>query len=286
MNLQVDYYGGAFLVKRDGTLWRLGNTNVNLKSSEPWPDLRSLNPYRLGTESNWVAVLRNDAGIAFRKSNGTLWSWDIKPMKNAVSGSLDMGSGNVFHKLDANSERLFRGTIVFWGGVVYGIGIADDGTFRIYADQHRNQRLGDTETAAERLPGFRIGTESNWLAVVGARNQAVTLKNDGSLWEWDFTFKNEHSTKNLESDESEMLKRTPKRLGTHSDWVALADASNQINGIDAVIALAADGGLWYWPLKREYYSNSDGTADEPLLSLSLKPQLLANIFDPAAVSAR
>jgi hypothetical protein len=76
-----------------------------------------------------------------------------------------------------------------------------------------------------------------------------------------------------------MLDVKPVRLGTHSDWIAIAGADG------GIISLAADGSFWFWPLGRpsdfKYfydYGNGDGSHFEPLLDMSRKPQFLGNVF--------
>jgi hypothetical protein len=78
----------------------------------------------------------------------------------------------------------------------------------------------------------------------------------------------------------------PARLGTHTDWVAIASAEG------GIVSLAADGSLWYWPLSSgdSYMSNTglirlfqDNRSEsfQPLLDVSRKPQLIANVLNDA-----
>ena len=97
-----------------------------------------------------------------------------------------------------------------------------------------------------------------------ARQGIVTLRDDGSLWVWET-----QSNPLLLPASASLQYGSPKRLGTHSDWIAIEGYGN------GVVSLAADGGLWYWPLM-ENSQYLRGT--EPLLAVSEKPQLLANIF--------
>jgi alpha-tubulin suppressor-like RCC1 family protein len=131
-----------------------------------------------------------------------------------------------------------------------------------------------------------FGSGTNWLAVAGSRKMIVTLKNDGSLWLWNFD-QTYWGGKHTDRDESVMLDIKPTRLGTHSDWLAIADSS------DGIISLAADGSLWYWPLDstKDFFAQYQGLFGtsivwgnnnqgqiQPLLDISHKPRLLGNIF--------
>jgi alpha-tubulin suppressor-like RCC1 family protein len=89
----------------------------------------------------------------------------------------------------------------------------------------------------------------------------VTLKTDGSLWQWQFN-------RQWDSRPEIMIQsaqKPPTRLGTHNDWGAIA------NTWEGVIALADDGSLWLWPDRRQY-------EQETLLKLPKQPQSLGNIF--------
>jgi hypothetical protein len=75
-----------------------------------------------------------------------------------------------------------------------------------------------------------------------------------------------------EQDIPDIQSVTPIRLGTHSDWIAIA------SGYGYILGLAADGGLWYWPIKDSWsyrYNNNF----MPLLDISHKPQYLGNVFE-------
>lgn len=105
----------------------------------------------------------------------------------------------------------------------------------------------------------------------------VTLKNDGTLWLWDFRTRGtvpgavEWDGKTFAP---EIQRTVPVQLGTHADWIAIAGYSHEM------VALAADGSLWYWPLASPgNFFNNEGIV--PLLDISRKPQLLGNVFAEA-----
>jgi hypothetical protein len=126
---------------------------------------------------------------------------------------------------------------------------------------------------------LQFGKDTNWLAVAGRDAKVVTLKNDGTLWLWNF-YHDSLRGWDPKRDEREMLDSKPVHLGTHSDWIAIATADG------GIISLAADGSLWYWPLESaqdfmaEIYGDN-GNNSGPLLYVSRKPQFLGNIFGKA-----
>jgi ABC-type Na+ efflux pump permease subunit len=263
------------LVKNDGTLWRWG-TNWNWKKE--WPGLRSFTPYRLGTESNWAEVFLADYQPCLRKTDGSVWTTWITGRKNQQTNELEPGFS--IERASFFEHGQWRGTTRTRSGLDYHLGVRDDGTFRIWADQKLNQQSRFIEETAVDL---QFGNDTNWLGVAGRGQKIVTLKNDGSMWVWNFYHNNRFGW-DTERDERAMLAVKPVRLGTHVDWIAVASA----NG--GIISLAADGSLWYWPLESaKYMGEINGTHFfdngnshfEPWLDISRKPQPLGNLFGKA-----
>jgi ABC-type transport system involved in multi-copper enzyme maturation permease subunit/alpha-tubulin suppressor-like RCC1 family protein len=259
------------LVKNDGTLWRWGTTNWNYKHNK-WPGMQSFTPYRLGTESNWAEVFLDDYQLRFRKTDGSLWTtWFDKQEQK-----IELEPGFSLQRLPLLARNKWRGTTRIWSGS-YQLGVRDDGTFRIMADQRLNNQSHSYEWKEADL---QFGKDTNWLDVAGHYEKIVTLKDEGTLWLWNFHHDYRRGW-DPKRDERERLNRKPVRLGTYSDWIAIASTEG------GIISLAADGSLWYWPLEsagyfsdyvnRHFFSNSDSHF-EPLLDISRKPQRLGNIF--------
>jgi ABC-type transport system involved in multi-copper enzyme maturation permease subunit len=275
------------LVKNDGTLWRWGVTNWDYKLHE-WPGFRAFTPYRLGTESNWAEVYWAEVFLlgyepCLRKTDGSVWTplnnsrWN--PLIGYPEQALELEPGFSVERATPLEHGKWRSTTSTWSGLGYRLGVSADGTFRIWADQRLNNQSRSYEWTAVDL---QFGKDTNWLAVAGEggnRNEKiVTLKNDGTLWLWNFNHDDRRGD-DAERDEHEMLDVKPVRLGTHSDWIAVAGADG------GIISLAADGSFWYWPLGRPSelehfydYGNGNNSHFEPLLDMSRKPQLLGNIF--------
>ena len=58
----------------------------------------------------------------------------------------------------------------------------------------------------------------------------------------------------------------------------LTDRVLEVDECGHIVSLAADGGLWYWPLERPEYYDSGNRKFEPLLDIPRKPVFLGNIF--------
>jgi alpha-tubulin suppressor-like RCC1 family protein len=267
------YYRFAFLLKNDGTLWRWGTNNFDLKHNK-WPGLQAFIPYRLGTESNWAEIFSLGSMTFLRKTDGSVWivNFEIKTGGGEKLEQKIKLEPGVFIQRAASLEagRLLASTTA-WSryGLAYRVGIRSDGTFRIWADRKLNNQPHSYEWTEADL---QFGKDTNWLGVAGGGVKIVTLKNDGTLWLWNF-YQNNRRGWNLEHDEREMLDVKPVRLGTHSDWIAVTGADG------GIISLAADGSLWFWRFESNYSYYSRDTAFVPLLDISRKPQRIAGIFD-------
>jgi len=270
------------LVKTDGTLWRWGPQNWRFPKN--WPGLQSYTPYRLGTESNWAEVFASDyRRPVLRKTDGELWTAWITQNLTQRTNELEPGFGIARWPLAERAH--WRSTTTAQLGLGFRLGVGDDGTLRLYADQKLAEKSNSYEWTAV---GFQFGTETNWLAVAGGGQKVVTLKDDGTLWLWNFSHDNRFGW-DTARDERELLAQSPVRLGTHADWVAIAGAPG------GIISLAADGSLWYWPLEefRNLISslpaaggfwdsaNNEYLSFAPLLDMSRKPQPLGNLFGQA-----
>jgi ABC-type transport system involved in multi-copper enzyme maturation permease subunit len=268
-----------FLVKNDGTLWYWGiRTNWNGKTE--WPGLQSFTPQRLGAGSDWAEVFPADNQVYLRQIDGSVWKTWVDTQSSQQTKELEPGFS--IQRTEHFEHGKWRSTTTVWSGLSYRLGIRDDGTFRIRADQKLNQQSHSYEWAAVDL---QLGKSTNWLAVAGRGEKVVTLKDDGTLWLWNF-YHNNWRGWDPELDEQAMLGTTPARLGTQADWIAIASAEG------GIISLAADGSLWYWPLESAsrfasdfgngvFWDNRSNTYLEPLLDISRKPQPLGNVFGKA-----
>jgi hypothetical protein len=260
------------LIKRDGTLWRLGPRDFDTRH-KTWPGLLAFTPERVGTESNWAEVFRSDYRLSFRKKDGTGWISSDNWNTNGVA-CMEIEPGLVLCAVPGLDRGQTHSTAQIDHALPFQVGVRADGTFRIWAELREDSRhLNYQWHSADR----QIGSDTNWLAVTGLGNKAITLKNDGTLWLWNFDAGPQHI---LDPDllAGEVANTMPVRLGVHSDWIAISR-----NDVGA-LALAADGSLWFWPLvdARQFESMSGSRFNEyevsPWLDISRKPQYLGNVL--------
>jgi ABC-type Na+ efflux pump permease subunit len=269
------------LVKNDGTLWHWGiRTNWNYKKE--WPGLPAFVPQRLGTGSDWTEVFLADNEACLRQMDGSVWKTWVDRQSSQQTKELEPGIS--IQRMEY-FEGKWRSTTAIWSGLSYRLGIRGDGTFRIRADQILKKLTKIGYAYKWTVADLQFGNGTNWLAVAGRGEKIVTLKDDGTLWLWNF-YHNTWDGWDTKRDEQAMLGTTPVRLGTHADWIAIASAEG------GIISLAADGSLWYWPLESAsrfasdfgngaFWDNRSNTYLEPLLDISRKPQPLGNVFSPA-----
>lgn len=111
---------------------------------------------------------------------------------------------------------------------------------------------------------IQIGVETSWLAVGDFAGRPVTLKADGTLWEWFFS----------QAPNSNPRGYFHCRFDRHSDWVDIAASER-----GGFIALAADGSLWSFGVDLWDNWNCFTPHALPLLAPSRRPQYLGNIFN-------
>jgi alpha-tubulin suppressor-like RCC1 family protein len=284
-------------IKTDGTLWVSTNSLPHGRLpqfGQIMTPITSGNWVQFGADTNWYNLWAIGVHVVLAKTDGTLWRWGPQTWTNKLhewpglraftpersNGSLWAQSANRDREHQDNFGERFNHTLGVspqngqWRGTAAlprncNLGVLSDGTFRIWAFQKLKKiKKGNEYAWFWTETDSQIGKDTNWLALASCHNKVVTLKNDGTLWLWNF----------LHED---LMATTPVLLSIHSDWISVVSAGN------GVISLAADGSLWYWPLDDPDhfgpatamvgYRNDDPNR-EPLLKMSGKPQFLGNIF--------
>ncbi|HEY3760410.1 MAG TPA: hypothetical protein VGN23_01505 [Verrucomicrobiae bacterium] len=263
-----EFSPGVLLIKSDGTLWRWGPDRFDARKKN-WPGLRSLTPRRVGTESNWVGFV----GSYLQASNGSIWAEDYFSHSTNNEKELYLGRGLTARQITHVAG--LRSVAAVWGYFPSRVGISSNGSLCVWAQERyesSGQHGGDWEWIGT---DFTIDTDTNWLAVASSQWALVTLKNDGTLWFWNLQQASqwEHGIVTTDSGFRDI---TPVRLGTHSDWITIT------SGDGYILALAADGSLWYWPVETPRFQRNEN--HEPLLDISHKPQLLGNVFADNSVN--
>jgi hypothetical protein len=212
----------ALLLKKDGTLWGWGTNRFDFSQwPAGWPGLKELQPYQLGSNSDWVKIYGiPPASFFVRKTDGSLWR--ISSNTNGLDFLRRMNA--------AAYDPILQGKSVSGGLWDAGAFVRADGTLWMSFGTPRPRDV-------------QIGSDTNWIAVACHRNWLVALKSDGTLWRCSTGYLGQ------DADQQQLV-----RLGTHNDWVSLMAVSW------GVVTLAADGSLWFWPDRSGYQYSELGLA--------------------------
>jgi hypothetical protein len=247
--------GSVVLLKQDGTLWRWGAEPHNIKQ-EP-QSLRSLEPYRLGTASNWVSIFADSYSRVF------LWDQDDQAWQIHTRGNLsdfpeafEVAPGEIIARSTSldhlNSKAL---AIAFPVSAV----VREDGTLWFWDPQQSGRNSPPNLV--------QCGSDRDWAEIMVSLNYErsflVGRKKDGSLWRWTL------DTRLGPDWFTQLTEAKPARLGTHSDWIALGYLW------DNVLSLAADGSLWLWDHNDKVNFGDLGLAFVP----TRKPLKIGNVLE-------
>ena len=214
----------SLALKSDGTLWTWGsNVYGQLGLGD---EVDRLEPTLVNLDADWTGVSAGRYFAAATKADGTLWTWG----RNDKS---QLGVGGT----TASSLPLQVGTDEDWARAVCGDADvrALKTTGNLYAwgfNDYGQLGLGDTTTRETPTP---VGDASDWaLLTCGDDNTMATTP--GGLFAW-----GDNTYGQLGQGTADTVAHpTPIRVGTATDWVAIA------SGNDHSAGLKPDGGLWVW----------------------------------------
>ncbi|MGO8766264.1 MAG: hypothetical protein ACLQSR_14145 [Limisphaerales bacterium] len=278
------YYPSALLTKTDGTLWRWGPDHFSGHWTN-WPGLATVAPEQLGAETNWDRAFQSMGHLYLAKTDGSIWIQ--AGYGEQEQPQVKLGRDFSIQLLSPSTNHSWRSMVGIHYWVGFNLGVRDDGTLRIWADEGLHPvkipatpKHSNVEYELVWMPvDLQFGTCTNWLAAASDSEHAVTLKDDGTLWLWRFGLNPRVPLYASDGrlDLNQLKTTIPTRLGIHSDWIAIA------SGQGYFLSLAADGSLWYWPTEEpRFYGGEDQF--EPLLDISHKPKYLGNIFSETSTN--
>lgn len=226
---------------------------------------------QIGTDANWQELVPLKwAHCLARKTDGTTWTVNLQAASNSEGQRPQQATSDRYRhqpRVAGDSDVKIVPTLIrqadYDGAVLQTLANGRDA--QAYIDHHgvlyyaRGQFFNrGPSTLSEFHP---ISQETNWQSVTITWNWLVALKRDGSLWKWNLRPDPDLS----DQDRSVFPAEKPTQLGTHSDWLGLAES------FERPISLAADGSLWAWAGTDHY--------DFALMQPPRGPSRLGNIFD-------
>ncbi|RDI11935.1 T9SS type A sorting domain-containing protein [Flavobacterium sp. AG291] len=117
-------------------------------------------------------------------------------------------------------------------GMLYGIGIKDNGTLWAWGDNEYG-KLGDG-TIVDKTSPIQVGAATNWKTISAGGSTSLGLKTDGTLWAW-----GENLMGQIPGT-SNSSQTTPKKIGTATDWKKISSGGSHM------LAIKENGTLWAW----------------------------------------
>jgi alpha-tubulin suppressor-like RCC1 family protein len=213
------------------------------------------------------------------RTDGTLWAWgsnDRGQLGNGAFYRTGTGGTNTPQQIGTNADWQ-----AIEAGALHSVALRADGTLWAWGyNEYGQLGIGTFSTNDPRGINTpqRVGTDTNWVAVAAGYHHTVGLRADGTLWAWGM---NEFGA--LGNGMADIIypyasTNTPQRVGTNSDWQAIAAGGSH------TVGLRADGTLWGWGWNR-FGQLGNGAFETNAPQGATTPQQIGTNADWLAIAA-
>ena len=222
-----------FALKKNGELWRWGNSASNGLMGTGSATSAVLVPTRLGTDL-WKSVAAGGAIVLAVRMDGQLWAWGSND-RNQLGNSGTTASYVPIRIGDATDWALVAAMRTTGNPTWYEAGFAlkTDGSLWSWGN-NTDYRTGQNTNAGNTVTPTRVGTASNWESISTGRSVVFALNTSDELWSWG------SGASYALGDGTISDATVPRRLGTASNWTRASAGRLTSAGV------RSDGTLWTW----------------------------------------
>lgn len=257
-------------IQSDGSLWGWGNAVFGqvgkpCASAAQCDQIEHL-PVHVGTRTDWSAVSAGEEHSVALASDGTVWTWGGTGVGEIGRACADYACQSVPGVVGQDSD---------WVAISAGgrstFALKSDGSLWTWGSKNTCASNCGSDPADYNQVPARVDAANDWALVAAGGQHVLAVKKDGSLWAWGRNDAGQLGNGNRDPDLLTRGTAVPGRVGTDTDWVAVAAGASHSLG------LKADGTLWYW-----------GTYDffnSPSLQFALAPTRLGAERDWKIIAA-
>jgi alpha-tubulin suppressor-like RCC1 family protein len=188
--------------------------------------------------AGWLSVALGESYTLAISSDRTLWAW-------GNNNSYQLGLGATSSMTITLPTKVGNDTdwAIVASGYYHSFGIKINGSLWSWGTNEYGQ-LGIGVTSDFVTEPILVGSDSDWLRIVGGANHSIGLKLTGTLWSWGY---NSLGQLGLGDSGVGTERSSPTQIGTSSDWYKIASGASHTLGLQTNGILYA----WGWNTDRQ-----------------------------------
>jgi alpha-tubulin suppressor-like RCC1 family protein len=215
----------TLIIKSDGSLWAWGN-NVSGQLGDGTREDKTV-PFRVGQDTNWLAVTATFWHVLALKADGTIWAW-------GSNGFGQLGDGTFTARYVPTQVGVDRDWADVAAGNSWSSAIKSNGTLWGWGDNGGGELGIGTSDTGSNVP-VQAGTFTNWVTVSAGTAAVAALQADGTAWKWgqNWVWVQTNVAKLFTTP-------SPTPLDNSTSWKVVTAGDMRGAGI------RSDGTLWTW----------------------------------------